>query len=261
MTNKFASIFFATIIIVGLSKSSDAAIVFSAINKNAIFGSTLVSTEIRVTGLGTESLQYFAITATINPVSLSGGKTVSFTAQTRDGSATNRSPITGTDYVLFDRGTSATGVGTSFAFNDTATSVSFRDGVSVPGLTGGSPPPSSGVAPGAGLGRLVATLNMEVSSGLSVGDRFNISLSAVPSVSANSFAQTPPFGGNPPDLFFSGGAADGRTDSAQGLDVNAQFTVGSITAVPEPSTFATLGLAFGIFGAAKFRKRLAKLVC
>ena len=264
MTNKFVAVFVAALTVLGLSRSSDAAIVFSAISKNVGFGTTLITTEIRVTGVGSEALQYFGVTANITNVTLSGGKTVSFTAQTQDGTATNRSPLTGADYILFDRGTSATLVtksGSSFAFNGSASSVNFRDGVSVPGISGGSPPPSTGVAPGAGLGRLVATLNMQVSSGLTAGDKFDISLSPVLSVSADAFAQTSPFGGIPADLVFSTGAADGRTGTVQGDPINAQFTLGSITAVPEPSTFAMLGLAFGIFGAAKFRKRLAKLVC
>ena len=255
MTQKIACILTAVLLTVGFANRSDGSLVFSATSLTVAVGSTSVTTEIRVRSTtGTDTLQYFAIKADV--VTVTGGRTLNFGASTQDGTNTLR---TVSPYVLFDRGTAVTLSSTTFAFNATSTSVSFRDGVAISALSGGPVTDSSPVSPGSTTGLLVATLQLSTNPlvGLQFGDSFRIDLTALTS-SAESFATGSPL--SPGSLSFTG-AATGR-GSGVGTDLNltaANFSSSTITAVPEPSTFAMLGLVAGLFGATKLRKRFTRL--
>jgi len=255
MTKKLACILTAVLLTVGFAKSSDGALVFSATSMNVLFGTNSVTTEIRVRSTtGTDTLQYFAIKADV--VTVTGTRTLNFGATTQAGTNTAR---TVTPYVLFDRGTAVTGKAISFAFNASSSSVSFQDGVSVPQIApGGNAIPFDGVSVGLSPGLLVATLQFNASSTLVNGDSFRIDLSALSST-ANAYAVTLPPGGIPADLPFTGAATGRGTGVGTNLNLtSSNFSSGIITAVPEPSTFAMLGLVVGLLGATKLRRRLTR---
>lgn len=251
MTKKIAWFVAVVLISLGFSNSSNATIIFSATSVSVAAGSSSVTTEIRVSGLPTDTLQYFAIRA--NVVTLTGGKTLTFGATTQAGSNTNRAVL---PYVLAGRGTSVTGAPATFAFNASNSSVSFRDGVSIP-FTGPPGYVSTPVAPGTAPGLLVATLQFNASSALAGVDSFRIDLSAL-TANTDNFANSN--SGLPPGIAFTG-AATGRDDTIPGTDLNLGATSFSsgIVAVPEPSTILLLGLSLAGTGFARFRKRLKRI--